>query len=565
MGPFATGTLLERMITLQAFDATVAFTSLFFAALVTERLRDREALERSAADLEERVRHRTRQLAEAQHLAHVGSWEWVIPDNRVLWSDEMYVIYGHVPQAFGVTFEGAMQQVVSEDLPRLRTNVEAALRARRDQSLPPSEFRILRPDGSERVLVGKSRLEVDEAGQPNRMVGTVQDITESKQAEREHRIAETLQRSLLPDRLPEIAGLGLAARYVPATADMEVGGDWYDVVQLPDGQVALAIGDVAGHGLRAASTMGQLRMAIRAYALEESQPQAVVVRAHQLVQRLGLSEMATLVYVLFDPESGSVRYSNAGHPPPLLVPPTGSAFYLEEALAPPLAAMPHPEHYGEATASLPDGSALLLFTDGLVERRDASLLDGLARLRTVASDFEGDLEALCDHLLSSLVGHEVSDDVAVLAMRSAAFAGQPLHVRIPAEPHSLAPLRHTLRRWLRDAEVEEGPAYQVLVACGEACANAIQHAYGAAEGWMEVDLSLAEDVLNLTVRDSGSWRTLSPGGGGRGLDLMRGLMDAVEVEGGSDGTVVRMRLRVKGAAGDRRSHPPESTRQAIGR
>jgi serine phosphatase RsbU (regulator of sigma subunit) len=96
------------------------------------------------------------------------------------------------------------------------------------------------------------------------MVGTVQDVTEGRKAEREHRIAETLQRSLLPDRLPELPGMALAARYVPAGADMAVGGDWYDVVELPSGHVGLAIGDVAGHGLRAASTMGQLRMALRA-------------------------------------------------------------------------------------------------------------------------------------------------------------------------------------------------------------------------------------------------------------------------------------------------------------
>ena len=127
------------------------------------------------------------------------------------------------------------------------------------------EVRIVRPDGTERILRGQARTEVDESGRPFRMVGTVQEITETKQAEREHRIAETLQRSLLPDRLPEIPGVTLAARYVPATADMEVGGDWYDVVPLPDGHLGLAIGDVAGHGLRAASTMGQLRMALDQY------------------------------------------------------------------------------------------------------------------------------------------------------------------------------------------------------------------------------------------------------------------------------------------------------------
>ena len=106
-------------------------------------------------------------------------------------------------------------------------------------------------------------------------------------------------------------------------------------------------------------------------------------------------------------------------------------------------------------------------------------------------------------------------------MRPSVLAGQPLHLRAPAEPHSLAPLRQVLRRWLRATGIDEPAAYQVLVACGEACSNAIQHAYGAAEGSLDVDLALEGEELCLTVRDSGSWRTLSPGGGGRGLDLMR--------------------------------------------
>ena len=168
------------------------------------------------------------------------------------------------------------------------------------------------------------------------MVGTVQDVTEDKQAEREHRIAVTLQRSLLPERVPEIPGVLLAARYVPATADAEVGGDWYDVVPLPDGRVGVGIGDVAGHGLRAASAMGQLRMALRAYAVEESSPAAVVGRLRQLVALLAHTEMATLLYLVFDPETVSVTFANAGHPPPLLIGDDGSAAFLESVPAPPL-------------------------------------------------------------------------------------------------------------------------------------------------------------------------------------------------------------------------------------
>ena len=557
VGPFSSGTLFERMLTLQAFNATVAFTSLFLAAVVTERTRAREALEEAAFDLEERVHHRTaelrkreRQLAAAQRLAHVGSWEWLVKEDRVFWSDEMYRIHGYRPQEFAVTFEKAVELVVEEDLARIRTNVQTALSARKDTEMRSNEYRIVRPDGTERVLLGKARVEIGPDGEPHRLVGTIQDITESKQAEREHRIAETLQRSLLPDRLPEIPGVALAARYVPATADMEVGGDWYDVVPLPDGHVGLAIGDVAGHGLRAASVMGQLRMALRAYALEEESPAEVVRRAHQLLERVGLPDIATLVYLVFDPETGTVHYANAGHPPPLTVGPDGNTAYLEGGLAPPLGAVAHPE-FVEGSAELPGGATLVLFTDGLVERRGDSLRTGLERLQREVEAGPDDLDDLSDHLVQSLVGSEVSDDVALLALRPVPFGGQPLHLRAPAEPEALASLRQTLRRWFREVDAPEQDAYDVLVACGEACANAIQHAYGAAEGHVDIDVAMHEGAIEVTVRDSGRWREASPDGGGRGIDLMRGLMDSVEVDTGADGTVVSMRRRLRKEAGER--------------
>ena len=572
-GPFAHGSLLARMGTLQAFNATVAFTSFFLAALVSERARGREALEQAASDLEGRVERRTselsaanrrltqeiterkaaerrlrqqeRQLAEAQQMARVGSWEWLIPENHVTWSDEMYRIHGYQPQQFPLTFEKAVERMVPEDLYRIRQNVAAALRKGREHVLPPNEYRIVRIDGEERALVGRARLIVDSTGEPVRLVGTVQDVTEDKRAQREHRIAETLQRNLLPEELPDIPGVALAARYVPATTGMQVGGDWYDVVPLPNGQVAVAIGDVAGHGLRAAATMGQLRMALRAYALEEGSPLRVVRRVRELVQRLVPSEMATLLYLVFDPDAGSITFSNAGHLPPLIVPVDGPASYVEEGLAPPLGATPHPEYDVEATATIEPGSTLLLFTDGLVERRGVSLRDGLARLQDEVRVTQPDLEAMCDHLLAALLESDVSDDVALLALRPIRFAGRPLHLRVPAEPTVLVALRHTLRRWLREVDASPQEIYEILVSCGEACANAIQHSHGVRTGFLEIDAELTHGEVDIRVRDSGTWRESRPPDGGHGLTLMRGLMDTVLVDRQSDGTAVRMRRRLR--------------------
>ena len=503
VGPFRAGTMLEKMLILQAFNATVAFCSFFFAAVVTERMQAHQALERSAAGLEARVRQRTSQLAEAQQIAHIGSWEWLIPQHRISWSDEMYRIHGYVPQEFPVTFETTVDQVHAEDAARIRSNTEAALQRADTHDLPNIEYRITRPDGAERVLLGKAKVSVGPNREPLRMVGTVQDVSEARKAEREHRIAETLQRGLLPDRLPEVPGLALAARYVPAGADMAVGGDWYDVVELPSGHVGLAIGDVAGHGPRAASTMGQLRMALRAYALEEPSPADVVGRLDRLVSRLLESEIVTLVYLVLDLDSGMVQFANAGHPPPLVVGPGGQASFLEGGLGSPLGC-DDPGLPAEAGFRLVPGSTLLLYTDGLVERRGVSIDEGLERLATVAADGGQDLEAFCERLLCSMVEGDTADDVALLAIRPVPLTGRPL-LRVPAEPRVLAPLRQTLRRWLRESDADAQIANDILLACGEVCTNVIQHAYGAKEGPLEISLDVRDGTAEVTseIKDAG--------------------------------------------------------------
>jgi anti-sigma regulatory factor (Ser/Thr protein kinase) len=440
----------------------------------------------------------------------------------------------------------AVAQVNAEDATRIRSNVEDALRRADDHDLPSVEYRITRDDGAERVLLGKAKMNVGPYGEPQRMVGTVQDITEGRKAEREHRIAETLQRSLLPDRLPEIPGVLLAARYVPASADMEVGGDWYDVMQLPSGQVGLAIGDVAGHGLRAASTMGQLRMALRAYALEEPSPARVVSRLDRLVSQLLVSDIVTLVYLVLDLDSGMVQLANAGHPPPLVVGGGGQTSYLEEGLGSPLGCDADPPV--ETSFRLVPGSTLLLFTDGLVEKRGVSIQEGLERLETLAADCEQPIEMFCERLLGSMVKGVISDDVALLAIRPVPLAGGPL-LHVPAEPRMLAPLRHTLRRWLREIDAAPPVANDILIACGEVCANVIQHAYGAKEGLLEISLDLSDGTAEVTVRDQGSWRPSSGIHGGHGLPLTRELMESVEVRSGPEGTVVRMRRRISNGSG----------------
>jgi serine phosphatase RsbU (regulator of sigma subunit)/integral membrane sensor domain MASE1/anti-sigma regulatory factor (Ser/Thr protein kinase) len=452
LGWFERGSLLEQMLTLQAFNASVALTSFFLAALVTERMQSARALAAAAAELEWRVEHRTAELSEAN-------------------------------------------------------------------------ARLLQ--------------EIHERSEAQEQLGL-----EEARSRREHQIAETLQRGLLPDRIPDIPGVAVAARYVPATADMRVGGDWYDVIQLRGGLIGLAIGEVAGHGLQAAAAMGQLRMAVRAYAVQDPSPVAVMNGLHDLVSGLPMADMVTLQYLVYDPDTGTVRFTNAGHPPALVIG-NGDTRYLDGALAPPLGVLGGWD-YAEAVQDLSPGVTLLLYTDGLVERRTQSMQEGLDRLLSEASGNESaDVDALCDYLLSALAGNDnVVDDIALVALRPFVLAGTPLSLVVPADARVLFQVRHTLRRWLRESGVDARDEGEILIACGEACANVVRHAYGASPGNMHVEARLVEGSVELAVRDHGEWRIPANRGGGWGLQLIDGLMDSVDIHSGPEGTETRMRRKV---------------------
>jgi serine/threonine-protein kinase RsbW len=242
-------------------------------------------------------------------------------------------------------------------------------------------------------------------------------IDRARLYQREHEAAQTLQRSLLPDRLPELAEASLAVRYLPGGSGLQVGGDWYDAVELPDGDLGLAMGDVMGRGIRAASTMGQMRNALRAYAFQGDSPAVVMSRLDVLVRSLGRDELVTVVHGRLDPTSGRLTFSNAGHLPPLLIT-DGQATFLEGGRGLPLGVPRGAE--AEATTIVPPGATLLLYTDGLVEARGTPIDEGLEQLRAlVASHHGADPEALCDAVLEGLRGPDAphDDDVALLVIR----------------------------------------------------------------------------------------------------------------------------------------------------
>jgi anti-sigma regulatory factor (Ser/Thr protein kinase) len=241
-----------------------------------------------------------------------------------------------------------------------------------------------------------------------------------------------------------------------------------------------------------------------------------------------------------------VTYASAGHPPPLVVAPQGPHF-LEGGRAVPLGTA-DPASFREAQVTVPPGSTLLLYTDGLIERRDTPLDDRLAQLAAVAEVAgtggvaEGELAELCDEVLAGvLAGTEPPDDVAVLAVRPEPVRADRLTLTLTAEPETLALLRRRLTRFLNAAGASDDERYEIVLTVSEAAGNAIEHAYGPGDAQYQVEATMNGSEIVVEVRDSGSWRERRGEERGRGLRIMDGLMDDVELAPGPSGTTVRMR------------------------
>ncbi|HMF82626.1 MAG TPA: GAF domain-containing SpoIIE family protein phosphatase [Acidimicrobiia bacterium] len=228
----------------------------------------------------------------------------------------------------------------------------------------------------------------------------------------ERRVATALQRSLLP-RLPDVSGLEIAARYIPGSPRL-VGGDWYDLFELPTGHVGAAIGDVVGHGLQSAIVMGRLRNALRAYALDSSDPATVLTRLDEMVSHFEADEMATVLYAVIDPDRRRMTCSSAGHPFPFIASPSGEAAIVDARANPPIGSCADIQR-GAVDVSLPLGSTVYLFTDGVVERRGEHIDVGLERLRNAV--IAGSPHRGCTRIVTQLMGDtQLEDDFAVLAL-----------------------------------------------------------------------------------------------------------------------------------------------------
>ncbi|SNS55648.1 anti-anti-sigma factor [Geodermatophilus pulveris] len=365
----------------------------------------------------------------------------------------------------------------------------------------------------------------------------------------EQGIAETLQLSLLPAQLPALERLALAAHYLPGAEGSQAGGDWYDVVELAGSRVAIAVGDVVGQGPAAAAVMGQLRSALSAALLQGCSPAEALELLDRFAVRLPGALASTAACLVVDGAAGTVRWARAGHPPPLLVTPDGARL-LDGAGSGAVLGVPGRPPYTEGTADVGPGDTLLLYTDGLVERRGEVLDAGLERVRAAAGRLAADDPAvLTGQLLTEVLADaDQIDDVALIAAR---LLPAPLVARLPADPRRLSGVRRAVTAWAAAAGLAEGTAEDLQLALGEALANAVEHAYAASPDDGECRCSVTRDPdggVRVEVCDTGAWRPppADRGHRGRGLEMIDALATDVEVlhAPGTAGTTVRFRIPV---------------------
>jgi anti-sigma regulatory factor (Ser/Thr protein kinase)/putative methionine-R-sulfoxide reductase with GAF domain len=352
-------------------------------------------------------------------------------------------------------------------------------------------------------------------------------------------IAETLQRALLPRQLPQVPGLRMAARYLPAVDESAVGGDWYDVIDLGNRRVGFVIGDVAGHGMAAATFMGQLRSAIRAYALDTESPAEALTKLARFADRTR-ARMATVIYATLNLNTWVVRFARAGHPYPLLLHADGGTEFLADAGGPPLSTTVG-QAYDEQAFTLAPGETLLLYTDGLIERRGHQLAEGEQALVEAAVTAPDEPELKCQAITSRLTDAEGrADDVAILAVQTVGLH-ELLEVEVPAEPRQLSTIRHLIRRWVEAHGGTDDDCAAFAIGVSEACANSIEHAYGPGDETIEVRAVLVDGIARVTIRDHGEWREARGRNRGRGIPIMREFMDQVSIDPTETGTTVDLR------------------------
>ncbi|MFG2863951.1 SpoIIE family protein phosphatase [Streptomyces sioyaensis] len=360
-------------------------------------------------------------------------------------------------------------------------------------------------------------------------------IDNARRYTREHTMAVTLQRSLLPRALPEQNAVEAAYRYLPAQAGRGglggVGGDWFDIIPLPGARVALVVGDVVGHGLHAAATMGRLRTAVHNFANLDLPPDEILWHLDELVTRIDQDEGAegsvtgaTCLYAIYDPASGSCTMARAGHIQPMLLRPDGTAEIADVPGGPPLGLGGLP--FETWQQQLPEASRLVLFTDGLVEDRNRDLDEGMALLSRTLSDHPGRTpEETCEAALSALLPERPSDDIALLVARTQVL--DTAHVAewdVPPDPSAVAHIRATAVRKLIEWGLADA-AFTAELILSELVTNSIRYAAGPIRVRLIRDTSLICEVSDRSSTSPHLRQAATTDEGGRGLFLVAQLAE----------------------------------------
>ena len=338
-----------------------------------------------------------------------------------------------------------------------------------------------------------------------------------------------LQEALLPAALPVLPRARIAARYLVAGQEQSAGGDWFDAIPLADGSVALLVGDVVGHGVAASAAMGQLRAVLTELLAAETDLGRVLERTDAFAARTPDLRAATLALAVLDPASGRLRYTTCGHPPPLVIGIDGAARYLEGTGTGPLGTGSPPVL---VTSALAPGELVLLYSDGLVERPDRTIDEGMAELAAAAAEATAEqgmasaaepvAERVCQRIVELLTRASRADDITALAAQRLADPAPALRLALPSERPSLTTARDAFAGWLSLLDVAADDWEALHLALVEVFTNAIEHAYPRDQpGLIELEASLGEDgYVECRVTDHGSWRPPDPADADRGHGLM---------------------------------------------
>ncbi|MGH9101717.1 MAG: ATP-binding SpoIIE family protein phosphatase, partial [Acidimicrobiales bacterium] len=509
---------------------------------LTKPFTARELLARVRSNLELERSRRTRAamglsrqlLDQAQRLARMGSWELDIATGTLVGSAELLRMLGLSQRELEkmAPYAAFAEMIHPDDQETVRVAVRDVLVAGGPFGY---EARLRLGDAGQRWIRVRGEVATDAGGKPVTLRGSMQDVSEQRRAEeqlaaaaaarerayQEHRIADELQAALLPafDYVPE--GLEVATYYRAGVEGTQVGGDWYDVIELGPGRVALVIGDVMGRGVRAAAVMGQLRSVVRAYARLDLPPAEVLELLDGVVRDLGNEHIVTCLYAVYDAAARTLSIANAGHLPPLVVEPGGAARRLRGGPGAPLGT--GPLTLEEQRLNLRPGSLLALYTDGLVERRDRDLDAGIDLLGRLLAGVRGHLAGLPQALVHELLPAGPDDDVAILLARVHDQAERPAAatLAIPAEHSAPAAARRFTAATLSKWQVSDEATYAVVLSVNELVTNAVLY------GRSPIELSLrrsGEEVVVEVYDDAASApRRLRPTGAdehGRGLQLV---------------------------------------------